>query len=559
MNEQNQRKTKLQNPQENQPLTQLENQDIIHQFSFGHQPKMDLYSDEAKEYLHAKIDADPNDTDSLECLGIAYISDAKKTGDFKTGINYLFAALQKDPTNPIYIYNLGRAALIYKNLQTAEAMFQAALSLKPNHINTLLGLCELYLETNQPDKAYHYIQTTKKLHPENDLVLTHEINYLIDTRDFKKAEELCLSLLVKYPYFINGHLTLASVYNKQGRLKEGTKSYIRALRVCPNDPHLETNLALALLNQQKMKSGFHFYRSRHKILGKSKSFEQVKHIPHWTGQDLTNKKLFIYLEQGIGDMINFIPSLQTVLAKWNCTIYCLMYESLIPLFKQSIAHPSLHWMTDLSETKNLSFDYQAPLLDLLPNLNFSFTTIPWPKAYLKPSLERISHWKEKLQAYKKPKIGINWQGNIMHKNDRNRSIPFETFMTIFDHHESLHLFNLHMPEPDNRPALNDLLNKNNIIDVTRQLKDFHDSAAFIMNLDLVITVDTATAHLTGALGKKVLTLLALDNDWRWFESGDQTKWYPTMTLLRQQRYKDWTSVLAEAQNQITTADTKRHF
>ncbi|MBP9694293.1 MAG: hypothetical protein KBE16_06275 [Alphaproteobacteria bacterium] len=549
MNEQNQRKTKLQNPQENQPLTQLENQDIIHQFSFGHQPKMDLYSDEAKEYLHKKIDEDPNDAESFEHLGIAYIADGKRTGDFKTGINYLFAALQKDPTNPIYIYNLGIGALVYKNFKTAEAMFQAALSLKPEYIKTLLGLCELYSETNQLDKLHSTIQMIKKQHPDNDSVLTYEINYLTDIRQFKQAEDLCLSLLRKYPYFINAHLTLASIYNKQGRIKEGTKSYIRALRVYPNNPYLETNLSLALLNQQKMRSGFHFYRSRRKVYGKSKISEQVKHIPHWTGQDLSNKKLFIYLEQGIGDMINFIPLLQTVLAKWNCTLHCFMYESLIPLFKQSITHPSLHWMTDLSETKNLSFDYQAPLLDLLPNLNFSFTTIAWPRAYLKPSTERISHWKEKLQAYKKPRIGINWQGNIMHKNDRNRSIPFETFMTIFNHNESLHLFNLHMPEPENRAALTDLLRGSPVIDMTPQLHNFNDSAAFIMNLDLVITVDTATAHLAGALGKRVIVLLALDNDWRWFESGDQTKWYPTMTLLRQEQYKDWASVLAEAKRE----------
>lgn len=548
----------MQNQPESQKkskLIQLENQDIIHQFSFGHQPKMDLYSAEAKDYLHKKIDSDPNDADSLECLGISYISDAKKTGDFKKGINYLFSALQKDPTNPIYIYNLGRGALIYKNFKTAEAMFHAALSLKPDHINTLLGLCELYLETNQPDKAYTYIQTIQSLYPENDLVLTHEINYLIDTRQFQKAEELCLALLVKYPYFINGHLTLASIYNKQGRIKQGTKSYIRALRVCPHDPHLETNLALALLNQKKMKSGFRFYRSRHKILGKSKSFEQVKHIPHWTGQDLTDKKLFVCLEQGIGDMINFIPLLQTVLKKWNCTIYCLMYESLTPLFEQSISHSSLHWLNNLTEAENLSLDYQAPLMDLLQNLDFSLTKTPWPKNYLTPSPERIESWKTYLQAYPMLKIGINWQGNIMHKNDRNRSIPLETFMTIFNknngqENQPFHLFNLHIPEPDNRGALTEQLAQNGIIDVTPHLKDFHDSAAFIMNLDLIITVDTATAHLTGALGKKTLTLLALDNDWRWFETGNQTIWYPSMTLLRQKTYKDWTSVLIEARHEL---------
>lgn len=557
MNEQNHRKIKLQNPQENQPLTQLENQDMIHQFSFGHQPKIDLYSDETKTYLHRKIDEDPNDPDSLECLGIAYISDAKKTGDFKTGINYLFAALQKDPTNPIYIYNLGRGALIYKNFKTAEAMFRAALSLKPDHINTLLGLCELYFETNQLTKVHDLIQTIKKQHPQNDLVLIHEINYLTDRRRFQEAEELCLSLLTKYPYFINGHLTLASIYNKQGRIKEGTRAYIRSLRVCPNDPHLETNLSLALLDQQKMKSGFHYYRSRRTVLGKSKTFDQVKHIPHWTGQNLTNKTIFIYLEQGIGDMINFIPLLETVLKRWNCTVYCFMYESLLSLFQQSISHPSLHWVRDLAETETLSFDYQAPLLDLFSNLNFSFTTISWPKAYLKPSPESIRAWADKLQTYRKPRIGINWNGNVMFKNNRNRSMSFETFMTIFDRidaeiNKDFHLFNLHVPEPENRPALDDMIKKHDIIDITPQFKDFHDSAAFIMNLDFVITTDTATVHLVGALGKKAIVLLALDSDWRWFQTGTQTPWYPSsMTLLRQTVYRDWTPVLEEAGRKIS--------
>lgn len=541
--------------QEISKLSYLENQDIIHQFSFGYQSKIDLYGGEARDYLHKKIENDPDDADSLECLGISYISDAKRTGDFKTGINYLFAALQKDPTNPIYIYNLGRGAFIYKNFTTAEAMFQAALSLNPRHINTLSGLCELYLETNQLDKVYTYIQIMKNLYPENNLVTIYEIYYLIDRRDFKQAEQLCLSLLAKYPYFINGHLTLVSIYNKQGRIKRGTKTYIQALRVCPHDPHLEMNLALALLNQNKMKSGFRFYKSRHKILNESKAFERIKSVPNWTGQDLTHKKIFICLEQGIGDMINFIPLLQIALQKWNCTIYCFMYESLTPLFRQSISHPSLHWLDTLSEIENFSFDYKAPLMDLLSNLDFSLTKAQWPTQYLKPSPQLIDTWKKQLQAYPKPKIGINWQGNIMHKNDRNRSIPLETFMTIFKDHDkngtqNFHLFNLHVPEADNRDAFNQLISGTGIIDTTSQFKNCHDSAAFIMNLDLIITVDTATAHLAGALGKKTLTLLALDNDWRWFQSGDQTIWYPSMTLLRQKIYKDWTSVLEDVKNNL---------
>jgi hypothetical protein len=195
-----------------------------------------------------------------------------------------------------------------------------------------------------------------------------------------------------------------------------------------------------------------------------------------------------------------------------------------------------------------SFDYHCPLMSLPTAFKTDLRSIPFPERYVNTSSyeDRLSKWSDILGSTQKPKIGITWSGNPNHKNDQNRSISLELLMN-------------HLPNNfeyiclQKEIQVNDLatLNESNVIlDVSAHLNDFSDTAALIHSLDLVITVDTSLAHLSGAIGQKTWLLLPFVPDWRWLLNREDSPWYSSLRLYRQKTSNEWGGVLEQISSDI---------
>jgi len=266
---------------------------------------------------------------------------------------------------------------------------------------------------------------------------------------------------------------------------------------------------------------------------KKKDFKPERHYPQprWQGSSLVGKTLFLHSEQGIGDMIQFIRCVK-VLSTKTTKIIVECPKSLHRLFSTI---PEINVLVTKEETLP-PFDFYAPLLSLPAILNTTLKTIPANIPYLSIANHTISPI---VTQSKVLNIGIVWAGSPTHKNDKNRSINLSFFSAITNIHNT-QFYSLQVG--DRRVDLNQEVFTSPIIDAGKHLGNYAETATVINQLDLIITVDTSVAHLAGAMGKPVWVLLPFAPDWRWLLERDDSPWYPTMRLFRQQERGNWTPV-----------------
>lgn len=534
-------------------LEEKKSKDLISQ---AHQYMMkDYWKDAQGIYEKALID-DPENAKIIHYLGISYIAEHKSYEEFKKGVHFIHRSMALEPDNHKFVFNMGMAALEIKYYDYAEQLFLGTLEMKPDYVYAMAGLINVYLVKNEAQKAKPYVQELKKFKNKDERLLIKEVEYYLETCQFEKGIKVCKDLLSKYPYYVNAHLKLAGLYKCSGHLNMALKAYLKALRICPQDSVLKLNLGLTLMSRRKFSMGSPFYRARYRLPKKAIIPHHIK-SPVWLGEPLEGKTLFLYREQGYGDMINFIRYVPEVLQRFNPKkLFMACDLRLVPLLKNSFPDPRIEWLDDVEALQDGDFDYHAPLIEAMLNLKVSAHKIHPLPSYLSPTDASIERWKPLLSQDKKLKIGICWAGNRIHENNHNRSMASAHFMNMFKDldRSQFTLYNLIVGKDEQ----NDRDFKTyDILDFTGEMKDFDASAGFVKQLDFVITVDTAVAHLAGALGVETWALLAYSNDWRWFEHKyNDTPWYPSMRLLRQKAYKQWDTVVEEARSGLLTKINK---
>jgi hypothetical protein len=187
------------------------------------------------------------------------------------------------------------------------------------------------------------------------------------------------------------------------------------------------------------------------------------------------------------------------------------------------------------------FDLQCPLMSL--PLVFATTpqTIPAAVPYISAPVDRVALWQRRFASVKEPKIGVAWAGNPTQTNDRNRSIPFPAFKALFES-RGCRFYSL---QKDVREHDVPLLGSTPVEDLSREIRDFADTAAIIAHMDLVVSADTSLAHLAGAMGHPVWVALAFAPDWRWYPESEASPWYPSARLFRQRSPGAWAGVMTE--------------
>lgn len=312
----------------------------------------------------------------------------------------------------------------------------------------------------------------------------------------------------------------------------------RAIQLDPANVTHHFNLAVAYLLSGDYVRGWPAYEARH-------NFEHLKGTipnypwPVWNGEDLTGKTIFIRGEQGHGDIIQFVRFIQN-LKNIGGTVTVQVTNGLIPLIQSSEIGRGVR-VIGYAENPGDAFDYWLPIMSLPGKLNVRVDNLPTVIQYLNPDPALVADWRRNLGVKNRLRVGFAWSGRRDSWINQHKAMPFETMLGLIRSHADYEWYNL---QTDCTAEEEKELVSAGVRCFPGGVNSFADTAALVANLDVVVSVDTATAHLAAALGKP--TWIMLNNYapcWRWLLNRDDTPWYATARLFRQPVMGDWATVV----------------
>jgi len=312
----------------------------------------------------------------------------------------------------------------------------------------------------------------------------------------------------------------------------------RAIQLDSSNVTHHFNLAVAYLLSGDYVRGWPAYEARH-------NFEHLKGTipnypwPVWNGEDLKGKTIFIRGEQGHGDIIQFVRFIQN-LKNIGGTVTVQVTDGLIPLIQSSEIGRDVR-VISYAEHPGDTFDYWLPIMSLPGKLNVRVDNLPTVIQYLNPNPALVADWRRNLGVKNRLRVGFAWSGRRDSWINQHKAMPFQTMLDMIRSHPDYEWYNL---QADCAAEEEKELVSAGVRCFPGGVNTFADTAALVSNLDVVVSVDTATAHLAAALGKP--TWIMLNNYapcWRWLLNRDDTPWYATARLFRQPRMGDWASVV----------------
>ncbi len=327
-----------------------------------------------------------------------------------------------------------------------------------------------------------------------------------------------------------------NVHQKLARLEEAVADYDSALEFRPDLAEARMERSHCRLAMGDFERGFREYESRWETA-------QLRHVqsgssqPLWLGEEnLSGKTILLWAEQGYGDTIQFMRYVPLVARAAGATILRVPF-ALASLSKSLDCPVSIVSMGD--DLQDHAF--HCPLLSLPLALGGRLETIPAGIPYLRAQKEQVEKWRIRLGGRKRPRIGLAWAGRRREPVNHTRDMRLEMFSPLM--HLDVDIISLQKEVPEQDAAFLESMPR--VARMGEELSDFADAAALIENLDMVICVDSAIAHLAGALGKPTWIVLRHSGEWRWFLERHDSPWYPTARLFRQKAPGDWAGVVAE--------------
>jgi cytochrome c-type biogenesis protein CcmH/NrfG len=335
----------------------------------------------------------------------------------------------------------------------------------------------------------------------------------------------------------------AQAISQLRRLDEAEAIYSRVRSIAPAHAMAEWNLALLKLLAGDFKAGWAGREARWKVPSLSAGYPRFPK-PMWRGEEpIAGKTILIHVDEGLGDTIQFARYVPMVAAR-GARVVLVVADALQPL---------LSGLTGVDQCLRQSsgavpnFDMHCPLSSLPLAFGTTLQTIPAATSYLPPlAPERVRIWEERLGPHCRPRVGLVWSGSLTHRNDSNRSIPLQMLARILDT-DATFVSLQKDPRSADRVVLAE---RRDIVDLTAHLTDFAETAALVSCLDLVITVDTSVAHLSAALGRPTWILLPTTPDYRWLLGREDSPWYPTARLFRQDERRDYAPVLDRVRTEL---------
>jgi tetratricopeptide (TPR) repeat protein len=453
--------------------------------------------DAAQACLDTALETSPHDPQILCCLGEV----KGMQGDLDQAIAYFEKALAAEPDFGPALSDMGLAMQKKKDWPTAVKWLRDAIHVEPKNVNAWLTLGAAYQQLGQLDMA----------------ILT---------------QERALALFPHHPQVLS---SLGASHANSGNYSVAEMYFDRALAAAPDEVGARLNRAFILLVKGDYRQGFAEYEARLQQPD-LKDFAADDRWPTWRGEPLAGKRIVVRTEQGFGDAIQFVR-FAADLADQGATVFA---ETSPPLRRLLAAADGIA-SRGMDAEGNVQADFYCPIMSLPHKLGITRETLRANIPYFRLRAGDIGRWKEKLKACKPLKVGIAWASDPDNWLSVKKSIPLPKLLPALGV-RGISFCSLQVGHGGE--LLKGLPDTIDIVDPTGELTDFYETACLIENLDLVITIDSAVAHLASALGKPTWILLHHAPDWRWQDEESGKRWYPSARLFRQAAPEDWDGVVA---------------
>jgi len=457
--------------------------------------------------------------------------------------------------------DLARLLMSQQREAEVEPLLETAVAMNPRHIGLLQMQGDLYLRRKAYGPGLKVFEQLYDVAPDEAGTMLNYGYCLEHDGQIEKAVMLYRRAIAHNADFMEAHVDLSGVLWRvedfQGALAHAKKgvelapdnahavrilgtAYLnlnqtdeaehwlrRALELSPGFSLAEIDLSFALLLAGKLDEGWKLYARRWRDEERLQRPGFYNAQLEWKGraaQPANGRRIAVYAEQGLGDVIQFIRYVRELQAD-GWVVYGAVQAELVPIIEHSFPG-----VLCIVPNRVLQADVHVALLDLPMHYSTQLDTIPASVPYLSAPADKVQAWAHRMPpAEGRLRVGLAWSGSLKQVNNNNRAVRLSQLSPLLEMPQ-LQCFSLQKGDcggfTDVEPSPDQL------IDLTTEWSDFTDSAAMIENLDLVITVDTSLAHLAGAMGKEVWVLLAPNADWRWLVDREDSPWYPTMRLFR---------------------------
>jgi Flp pilus assembly protein TadD len=476
---------------------------------------------EALETLQSLGAAAAHDPRALQLLGMLFDAPDQRAD----ALALTERAARIAPGDAQAHFNLGVTLQGFDRNGDAIAHYQQALALEPGHLGALNNLSDLYRRRGRAEEGWTLMERFQALGGASTGLEIRLAKLALDTR----------------------------------RLDEAETWFNAAARHAPGDPTVAFEHAMLTLAREDFARGWPQYESRVAVHGLSSLGAYPHTEPPWRGEDVADRAVLLHREQGLGDMLMFSSAVPGLIDE-GARVHLAMHPGLVRLFQESF--PAAKVWSSLTVVGAAAqpeqpylrvsgpIDVQAPMCSL--GVLRMMDGPPAPRAYLNAPPAEIARWAERLQALAPSRQGERRIGLVIGArrplfsddgmtNHRRKSVPPELIEALASATDA-RWFALH--DRESRWMLADVP-RLPVVDLSPWITDLADTAAAIANLDLVVTVDTAVAHLAGALGKPVWLLLWRNADWRWGVNRTDSYWYPDVRVFRQRTAGDWSVLLNE--------------
>ena len=478
--------------------------------------------------------------------------------DYINALKSLKKASEINPKNHLYFYNLGVLYSRLNNDNDAVIAYNTAIMLQPSYIEAYVNIATIHKKKNLKlslsylEKAYSIspfeenlcltlAQVYKELYEYNKGIVvleklltiartSSEAYYLLssiymDLCDYENALLMSEKALNIDPNNLNYKHAKAIAFKYLG-LTNDAKEILE--EICSNkDANIQSQIALGMLylSEKKFEKGMKLYRKR----SKDTKFSEIFKNKIWKQTDsIKDKTILLYSDCGLGDTIMYARYLP-ILAEQCNEVILQTDKELVSLFQSN--YPNIKVISKTQ--KRPKFDLVVPMMDIQILINHNFDNIPYTDKYL--SYEKNSS----VLNQNKKKIGLFWQGNK--KVFKNRSIDFSYLQPLLTN-SNIEFYSFEIDKEIKCP--------DNVVNLTKYIKNYADTASLLLDLDLLITIDSSIAHMAGALGVKTFLLLPKTAEWRWFNDIDSCSWYNSIKIFKQVQTNDWNEVIKRVEKEL---------
>ncbi len=490
--------------------------------------------DEALADYDRALTARPDDAQALFNRGVT-LHELKR---FELALESYDRALAVAPDFSAALSNRGDALRELGRLKDALESYDRALVTRPDYAEAFSNRGNVLKALRRFDDALESYDAALRLRPDDPVVLSNRAVTLQALDRLDEALASCDRALASDADRVEALINRASVLQELRRFDEALATYDRAAAIAPDHAEVRTNRAFLLLLTGDMVRGWPAYEWRRKL---PSWVERGFAKPEWSGEDIAGKRLLLHAEQGFGDTIQFARYAAQA-ARRGADVILEVQASIAPLLGGLFGVEVVAAGRDPLP----AFDLHCPLLSLPRLFATTPATIPAGVPYIVAPADRIAAWAPRLPA-EGLRVGLAWSGHPNNVRDHERSIPFARLASLVGVPGTRFVS---LQKDIRATDADDFRRCGNVIELGGELRDFADTAAVIAQLDLVITVDTAVAHLAGAMGKPVWVLLPRVPDFRWLLDRPTSPWYPSARLFRKGRADSWDTVIAGAATEL---------